>query len=52
MLPKAKGDSFNLVDEESEQSQDETESGSPNKPSTIIGIMLSIFIIFGHDHLH
>ena len=39
-------DSSNLVDEESKQLQGETQSGSPNKPSTIIGIILAIFIIF------
>ena len=47
MLPKnnEKGDSSNLVEEESKQLQDETQSGSPNKPSTIIGMIFFVVII-------
>ena len=45
MLPKSqeKDDSSNLVDEESKQPQDQTQSGSPNKLSVNVGI---------RDHLH
>mgnify|MGYP000880085874 CR=1 FL=1 len=35
-----------LVAEESKQLPGETQSGSPNKPSTIIGIILPTFIFF------
>ena len=47
MLPKnhEKEDSSNLVDEESKQPQDETQSGSSNKPSAITGIF-ALFILF------
>ena len=43
-------DSSNPFEEESKQLQGETQIGSPNKPSAIIGIIHSIFIIFRHNH--
>ena len=47
MIPKNQGkeNSSNLVDEESKQPLGETQSGSPNKPSAIVGIIFFVVII-------
>ena len=46
ILPKQKKeDSSHLIVEESKQLQGETQSDFPNKPSTIIGIILHHFSI-------
>ena len=48
----AKKNSSNLVEEKSKQPQGEIPGDSLKESLTIIGIILSIFIIFGHHHLH
>ena len=51
MLPKTQEieDSSNLFEEEPKQLQGETQFGSPNKSSAIIGIIHPIFIFFRHN---